>query len=161
MKRDLATLNPASQDLTRLTARLFLVHGRNDRLIPYPETVTLANAVGQERARVFLIHRGLGHVDLSLGHVRSGQFWRENVPDVWHVGRGCRSGVMNRARPPTLSSAGASPEPQISLAYRNATGPRSVRPRPARVNKLSPLSARVEREPTTMSGNGAGARSGN
>lgn len=87
MKRDLNALDPASHDLTRLTGRLILVHGRNDRLIPYSETLALANAVGQERARVFLIHRVLGHVDLSLGHVPSGQFWREEVPDVWRMGR--------------------------------------------------------------------------
>ena len=87
MKRDLTALDPASHGLTRLAARLILVHGRNDRLIPYSETLALANAVGQEQARVFLIHRVLGHVDLSLGHVLSGQFWRKEVPDVWHMSR--------------------------------------------------------------------------
>lgn len=87
MKRDLNALDPASHDLTPLTARLILVHGRNDRLIPYSETLALADAVGPEQARVFLIHRVLGHVDLSLGHVLSGQFWREEVPDVWRMGR--------------------------------------------------------------------------
>ncbi|MDP2155498.1 MAG: hypothetical protein Q8J61_05815 [Sulfuricella sp.] len=87
MKRDIAALNLAGKDLTRLKARLILVHGRNDNLIPYPETLALANAVGSERARVFLIHRILGHVDLSLGHILSWPFWSEELPDAWRMGR--------------------------------------------------------------------------
>ncbi|HUX64972.1 hypothetical protein [Sulfuricella sp.] len=87
MKRDIAALSLADKDLTRLKARLILVHGRNDNLIPYPETLALSNAVGRERARVFLIHRILGHVDLSLAHVVSWQFWSEEMPDAWRMGR--------------------------------------------------------------------------
>lgn len=87
MKRDIAALSLADKDLTRLKARLILVHGRNDNLIPYPETLALSNAVGRERARVFLIHRILGHVDLGLAHVVSWQFWSEEMPDAWHMGR--------------------------------------------------------------------------
>lgn len=87
MKRDIAALSLADKDLTRLKARLILVHGRNDNLIPYPETLALSNAVGRERARVFLIHRILGHVDLGLAHVVSWQFWSEEMPDAWRMGR--------------------------------------------------------------------------
>ena len=87
MKRDLAALNLTDQDLARLGARLILVHGRNDNLIPYPESLALASAADPQRARVFLIHRILGHVDLSLAHVLSWQFWREELPDVWRMGR--------------------------------------------------------------------------
>ncbi|MHB9100205.1 MAG: alpha/beta hydrolase family protein, partial [Sulfuricella sp.] len=87
MKRDIAALSLAGKDLSRLKARLILVHGRNDNLIPYPETLALANVVGRERARVFLIHRILGHVDLSLGHILSWPFWSEELPDAWRMGR--------------------------------------------------------------------------
>ncbi len=87
MKRDIAALSLAGKDLARLKARLILVHGRNDNLIPYPETLALANAVGRERARAFLIHRILGHVDLSLGHILSWPFWSEELPDAWRMGR--------------------------------------------------------------------------
>lgn len=55
-------LNPAAADLARLEARLILVHGRDDRMIPYPESVALAEAAPD--ARVFLVD-GLAHVDLE------------------------------------------------------------------------------------------------
>ena len=87
MKQDLAALNLAGKDLTRLGARLILVHGRNDPLIPYTESLALADAAGSERARVFLIHRILGHIDLNFGQVLSRQFWSEELPDVWRMGR--------------------------------------------------------------------------
>lgn len=87
MKRDLAALDLAGTDLTQLSARLILVHGRNDNLIPYPESLALAEAVGPRQARVFLIQRILGHVDLSLGQILSWQFWSEELPDVWRLGR--------------------------------------------------------------------------
>lgn len=87
MKRDFSTLDLAGKDLTRLRARLILVHGRNDNLIPYPETLALTDAVGREQTRVFLIHRILGHVDLSLGHILSWPFWSEELPDAWRMGR--------------------------------------------------------------------------
>ena len=87
MRSELAALNLADKDLTRLKARLILVHGRNDNLIPYTETLELADAVGGQRARVFLIHRILGHVDLSVDHVLTWQFWSEDLPDAWRMGR--------------------------------------------------------------------------
>lgn len=65
MKRNLAALNLAKKDLARLTARLIPVHGRNAPVI----------------------HRILGHVDLSLAHVLSRQFWSEELPDAWRMGR--------------------------------------------------------------------------
>ncbi|MDP1633773.1 MAG: hypothetical protein Q8L69_03705, partial [Gallionellaceae bacterium] len=97
MKRDFSALSLAGKDLKRLQARLILVHGRNDNLIPYPETLALANAVGKERARVFLIHGILGHVDLSLAHVVSWQFWSEEMPDAWRMGRATHALLSERA----------------------------------------------------------------
>lgn len=87
MKRDLAALNLADKDLAPLKARLILLHGKNDNLIPWPESLALAESVPAGQARVFLIHRILGHVDLSLAHVLSWPFWSEEVPDVWRMGR--------------------------------------------------------------------------
>ena len=97
MKRDFEALNLAGKDLTRLSARLILVHGRNDSLVPYPESLALAEAVGPQRARVFLIQRILGHVDLSLDHVLSGQFWGEELPDVWRLGQAMHLLLSERA----------------------------------------------------------------
>jgi hypothetical protein len=70
-----------------LKARLILVHGRNDNLIPWPESLALAAAVPQGQARVFLIQRVLGHVDLSVSGLLSWRFWREDLPDLWRLWR--------------------------------------------------------------------------
>ncbi len=75
-----ATIDALTLDnkgLQRLTARLLLVHGRNDRLIPYPESLALGNAVAPGQARVFILNRILGHVDLTLSHFFSLRFWRD------------------------------------------------------------------------------------
>lgn len=87
MKRDLGALDLADKDLTPLKARLILLHGKNDNLMPWPESLALAASVPAGQARVFLIHRILGHADLSLGHVFSGPFWSQELPDVWRLGR--------------------------------------------------------------------------
>lgn len=87
MKRDFAALNLAGKDLAPLQARLILVHGKNDNLIPWPESLALAASAPAGQARVFLIHRILGHVDLSMAHMLTWTFWSEEVPDVWRMGR--------------------------------------------------------------------------
>lgn len=87
MRADLDRLNLARHDLKPLRARLLLVHGRNDNLIPWPETLALASAVPEGRAEVFLIHRVLGHVDLSFSSVFSWRFWSEDLPDLWRLWR--------------------------------------------------------------------------
>ena len=60
----LAGINPAGQELSRLQARLILLHGRSDNLIPYTESVALSQAVVPGPAQLFLID-GLAHVDLQ------------------------------------------------------------------------------------------------
>lgn len=55
-------LNPAAANLSRLQAELILVHGRDDTMIPYTESIALADAA--PRARVFLVD-ALAHVDLE------------------------------------------------------------------------------------------------
>jgi len=50
---------------------------RNDNLIPYPESLALAAVVPEAHARMFLIQRVLGHVDLSVSNLLSWRFWRE------------------------------------------------------------------------------------
>ncbi len=75
-------LSLRNKDLARLTARLILVHGRNDPLIPYPESLALAGAVESSQARVFIINRILGHVDLRPSGILSWRFWGEELPDA-------------------------------------------------------------------------------
>jgi hypothetical protein len=73
------------KDLSGLSARLILVHGMNDPLIPYTESLALKRAVPASQAQVFVIRRILGHVDLSLGDVFSGEFWTQQLPDAWRL----------------------------------------------------------------------------
>lgn len=87
MRADLDRLNLARHDLKPLQARLLLLHGRNDNLIPYPESLALAAAAPTGRAEVFLIHRVLGHVDLNFSSLFSWRFWREDLPDLWRLWR--------------------------------------------------------------------------
>lgn len=87
MRSDLARLDLARHDLTPLQARLILVHGKDDNLIPYPESLALAAAVAPGQAEVFLIHRVLGHVDLNFSSLFSWRFWRDDVPDLWRLWR--------------------------------------------------------------------------
>ena len=87
MRADLDRLNLARHDLGPLKARLILVHGRNDNLIPWPESLALAAAVSEGQARVFLIRRVLGHVDLSVSDLLSWRFWGEDLPDLWRLWR--------------------------------------------------------------------------
>jgi pimeloyl-ACP methyl ester carboxylesterase len=82
MLADLDALSLHNKDLGRLEARLLLVHGRNDNLIPYPESLALAQAAPPGKARVWLIDRLLGHVDLNLSRGLNWQFVRQELPDV-------------------------------------------------------------------------------
>jgi hypothetical protein len=83
MRADLERLNLACHDLKPLKARLVLVHGRNDNLISYPESLALAAAAPQGQASVFLIHGVLGHVDLRFSSLFTWRFWSEDLPDLW------------------------------------------------------------------------------
>lgn len=61
LRGQLRALNPAEQDLSRLRARVLLLHGRGDTIIPYAESMRLARAL--PHARLFLIE-GLAHMDM-------------------------------------------------------------------------------------------------
>jgi pimeloyl-ACP methyl ester carboxylesterase len=63
IRRELEGVNPAAHALSQLQARLILLHGRRDNMIPYTESIALANALPADRVQLFLID-GLVHVDL-------------------------------------------------------------------------------------------------
>ena len=63
IRNDLKSLDLASQDLNQLKARLILLHGKDDNIIPYTESIALANAVAEDQAELFLID-GLAHVNI-------------------------------------------------------------------------------------------------
>jgi pimeloyl-ACP methyl ester carboxylesterase len=63
IRTELNALNLANKDLSRLHARLILLHGPDDAIIPYTESIALAAAVPAGRSRLFIID-GLAHVDV-------------------------------------------------------------------------------------------------
>lgn len=63
IRTEMSALSPAAHDLSPLRARLILLHGRADAIIPYSESVALARAVSEGQGRVFVID-GLAHVNL-------------------------------------------------------------------------------------------------
>jgi pimeloyl-ACP methyl ester carboxylesterase len=75
--RELRRLDLKSQDLRRLTAPLIIVHGRDDAVIPYSESVKLAEAVGA-RAEFFLIDH-FAHVDAGATGFDSLRLWNAAV----------------------------------------------------------------------------------
>ena len=75
IRQDIAALNLAGRDLSRLSSRLILVHGLQDRMIPYAESVALARAVPEGQSHLFLV-KGLEHVDVA-----------PELPDRWRLWR--------------------------------------------------------------------------
>ncbi|MGB5259701.1 MAG: hypothetical protein WBO34_04175, partial [Gammaproteobacteria bacterium] len=63
MRTELEGISPAAQDLSQLRARVILLHGRSDNLIPYTESIALADALPESQVQLFLID-GLAHVNL-------------------------------------------------------------------------------------------------
>lgn len=79
IRQDLAALNPAEKDLSRLSANLILVHGFEDPMIPFTQSLSLAEAVPEKQVRLFLVH-GLMHVDVEAG-----------LPDRWRMWQAVRA----------------------------------------------------------------------
>ncbi len=65
IRAELAAINPAIHDLSGLQAQVILVHGRNDDIIPYTESVALAQRLPPDKVQLFLIE-GVAHVDIRL-----------------------------------------------------------------------------------------------
>jgi hypothetical protein len=68
LRQGMHGLDLATRDLSPLKARLILVHGRDDRIIPPGESIRLAAAAPRDRVRLFLldalVHAHLGPLDL-------------------------------------------------------------------------------------------------
>jgi len=76
VKAELAALNLKGRDVSRLSARLILIHGRDDTIIPYTESVALAAALPKEQAELYLVD-SLAHVDLGpTGLIDTFTLWR-------------------------------------------------------------------------------------
>lgn len=75
IRRELALLDPSSRDLAYLAARMVIVHGRDDDIIPAAESLALARAVPAHRRRLF-ITEGLMHAELKPGLADAFRLWR-------------------------------------------------------------------------------------
>jgi pimeloyl-ACP methyl ester carboxylesterase len=63
MRRLIDALTLAGKPMDQLQARLILVHGRTDDIIPYTQSEALAHAVPAGQAQLFLLD-GFGHADM-------------------------------------------------------------------------------------------------
>jgi hypothetical protein len=74
-RADIEALDLAERDLSKLDAQLILVHGLDDNIIPFGESIALAEAVSDGRARLYLL-RGLQHVDRDFDSLDAWRMWR-------------------------------------------------------------------------------------
>ncbi len=79
VRSNLQSLDLADKDWSHLAARVILVHGLDDPMIPFPQSIALAEALPKESVRLFLV-RGLAHVDVAPG-----------LPDRWRLWRAIRT----------------------------------------------------------------------
>jgi fermentation-respiration switch protein FrsA (DUF1100 family) len=78
MLREVEALDLSDKPLNTLKGRILLVHGYDDPIIPYTESVSLFRSLRPGQGELFLVH-GLQHVDSKLQ--RLGDFWR-----LWRAG---------------------------------------------------------------------------
>ena len=84
---DLKGLSLAERDLSRLEARMIIVHGYDDRLVPYTESLKLEKALPAGQTRLTLVS-GLNHVD----------FEQPGFLDVWGMGCAVNALLDERGR---------------------------------------------------------------
>lgn len=76
IRREIDGLNLALYDLGKLRGHLILVHGRDDRMVPYSESEALAAAVPGARVSLLLID-DIGHVEFNAVSVANAwKMWR-------------------------------------------------------------------------------------
>ena len=86
VRSEIHALSLNSYELAHLSARVILVHGFDDPIIPYTESVALARALPAAQTKLFLIN-GLVHVDLD-----------QNIIDYWRLWRAVRALLIERDR---------------------------------------------------------------
>lgn len=75
IRDEIADLDLATKNLSLLNARLLLVHGMDDNIVPYTQSVELASSVPPGQADLYLA-KGLLHVDMKGGLVDWWHLWR-------------------------------------------------------------------------------------
>ena len=78
LRLEIDRLDLANKDLSSLEAKLLLVHGIDDDIIPHTESMALARSVPAGKAELYL-PRGLFHVDVGRGILANWPLWRATV----------------------------------------------------------------------------------
>jgi alpha-beta hydrolase superfamily lysophospholipase len=63
--------------LERLTCPVILLHGRDDRIIPFSESIALKEAIGGERVEL--------HLPDAIGHVEFNSLDWTNIAPLWRA----------------------------------------------------------------------------
>ncbi|WP_052000133.1 alpha/beta fold hydrolase domain-containing protein [Caenispirillum salinarum] len=64
LRTEIRALDLSRRDLDRLTAEVILIHGRDDPMVPWTESRALAERIGPDQARLYVVD-GLYHVDMG------------------------------------------------------------------------------------------------
>lgn len=75
IRRDIETLDLVRYDLTRTSTRFILIHGYDDDIIPYTQSIALSRHLPQGQVGLYLVY-GLQHVDLKPRLVDKFRLWR-------------------------------------------------------------------------------------
>lgn len=76
IRQHIEALNLVNKDLKHLQAHVLLIHGYDDTIVPFAESVSLARALPPHQVELFLI-QGLEHVDSMLQTLNQiWQYWR-------------------------------------------------------------------------------------
>ncbi len=75
LRADVTRLSLATHDLSRLSARFILVHGTDDQLIPYGESIALSKALPRGQVRLFVL-KGIRHVDVAPAMLDGLRLWQ-------------------------------------------------------------------------------------
>jgi len=75
IRADLDALSLANKELDALKAHLILIHGRDDNIIPYSESIDLAKRLPPAQTGLYIVD-GLFHVDLKPGLLDNLRLWQ-------------------------------------------------------------------------------------
>lgn len=75
VRSDIEALDLSARDLSGLRAEFILLHGYDDDIIPYIESVSLADSLPPGRSKLFLL-QGLHHVDREVRGLDAWRMWR-------------------------------------------------------------------------------------
>ncbi len=92
MRSQLRALDLSRRDFSDLEARLIVVHGRDDSLIPHTESRALAAALNGDSADLFIVD-SVGHVELQF----------TGLADIYRLWRAVRILLEERDRMPRPS----------------------------------------------------------